>query len=558
MAFERLLEAHAQGAAVTDLLCRYPARLLLYERHDRLPTGWQPPQCTDPGSSHSAVKATRGAIPVTSVSIVFASGYFRSPGSYFGHTLLKFSYGNDRRRPAGLDSSLNYGADSGKDRGLRYALLGVLGGYDGSYARNDYFLHSHRYANAEIRDTWEYEVDLAPEELRFVIALSEELTRARFRYFFFGDNCAHRVVRPIELATGRQLSTSHGFWLLPVQAVRKLGNPKPTSLVRQERYRPSLRSRLVSDYGALSRAQRSSFNDFLKRGGQSSDPNKLSLPVLRLLLRYLDLQAAEWRSESETTPRKQARHKALQAQRSLLLRELMRRPPDTVISAPQPREKSPTVARAPSRVRVGTGTRAGRVVQRAGYRVANHDLLDEPEAGQQTSRFLMGDVVLEHDNGSVEVRNASLIDVFSLDGGAIPRRVSGGRAWRFAVDYAARHDVCSECANVGIEGAFGGSLQPSPNILYYALAGGRLHSRADDWAGYLTGTAELGAVLSLGRDWRARLGVEGFVAAEDRLVDSHWSVALARRFGRRFDARVTVSGASGQHYLQLSAGYAFD
>ncbi|MCS5626033.1 MAG: DUF4105 domain-containing protein, partial [Planctomycetes bacterium] len=147
-AFQQLIQAYAENGKHEETLCRFPARLLLFEQHGLLPAAWRDPSCPE-------FLAQNQAGAVQSVSLVFASGYFDSPSSYYGHVLLKFNFGDDPDEQRALDASLNYGANATDNPASPfYIAKGLFGGYTASYTRNDHFLHTYLYTNSQLRDTW--------------------------------------------------------------------------------------------------------------------------------------------------------------------------------------------------------------------------------------------------------------------------------------------------------------------------------------------------------------------------------------------------------------------
>jgi hypothetical protein len=140
---------------------------------------------------------------VESVSIIFATGFLGNPASYYGHALLKFNYtGTDSRSPL-LDVSVNYGAIlTGTDDPLTYMLKGVFGGYDGGFSHVHYYFHNHNYGENELRDLWEYRLDLPPEAVRLIVAHAWEVLGQRYTYYFFRRNCAFRMAEIVQVVDG--------------------------------------------------------------------------------------------------------------------------------------------------------------------------------------------------------------------------------------------------------------------------------------------------------------------------------------------------------------------
>jgi hypothetical protein len=214
--------------------------------------GWfkekQRPICTDYNQKNKPKL-------IISVSLIHVSGYFDNPSSYYGHTLLRLNYGKDMPNQISLDSSISYGANvTDSESSPFYVVNGLFGGYEARYRRNNQFLHTHNYTNNQIRDVWEYEILLTPQQIRFISEIIWELNNARFKYYFLNDNCAHRVAKILELAMSIKITESHGFWLLPMQVIRSLeieskkNNP---GFIKQEIYHPCLKRVFFDRYELL-------------------------------------------------------------------------------------------------------------------------------------------------------------------------------------------------------------------------------------------------------------------------------------------------------------------
>ncbi len=551
VAFERLIRAFANRGEHAEVLCRFPARLSLLRRHGVLPPFWGDPDCPN------FEKQNRPAA-IRSVSLVFASGYFDNPSSYYGHVLLQFNYVEGVTNQRALDSGLNYGADATDDPASPfYILKGLFGGYTASYTRNNQFLHTYLYTNAQLRDTWEYELDLTSEQLRFLVEHAWEIGFAQFNYYFFNDNCAHRIAKLIEVATGRDLSETHGFWLLPTQVVRKLradGSSDP--FVRSESFNPSLKSTFSTRFGSLERNEREAFAAFFR----SSDREKaqtvgeLGSDLLQVMLDYLDLEVAKRTLLEDTEDVLQS----VQRQRALLLGEMFRRPARSEDIAPREPDvsQSPIEMKPPSVLRVGAGVRDGRGFQTLSYRAANNDFLNRPNPGQEVSRFVMAEVDLEVDRGSVDVTNVVLVDVVNVNTNPLPASMTQERSWSLTLDYAPRNRLCTHCSSFGLEGRLGKSVRPSERVLFYGFAGARIHTPDRD--NYLRLTSELGSIVNTTERSILKLSGEASLDTFTGETDWHWGAEFGLELGEHSDLRVSFE-KSGRHDVALATfGYYFD
>ncbi|TKW61164.1 MAG: DUF4105 domain-containing protein [Blastochloris viridis] len=103
-AFVNAMDEYKMDKTKTEILCRFPARTTLFRKYIDEFKEIPQPDCS--GYSRYVDPSK-----VTGVSLIFASGYFESPASYFGHTMLKFETTDKDVNELFFDSSLNYGAE---------------------------------------------------------------------------------------------------------------------------------------------------------------------------------------------------------------------------------------------------------------------------------------------------------------------------------------------------------------------------------------------------------------------------------------------------------------
>jgi len=159
--------------------CRFPARLLWLRKKLGNDFAQQQDLNNCPKFSQWSYQDS-----VESISIIFASGYLGNPASFYGHTLLKFNSSKKLKRTSLQDASLNYGAIETKNDGaISYILKGLFGGYEASFSHIQYYFHDHNYGEAELRDMWEYELNLKPSDVKFLVAHSWEVLGQKYTYY---------------------------------------------------------------------------------------------------------------------------------------------------------------------------------------------------------------------------------------------------------------------------------------------------------------------------------------------------------------------------------------
>lgn len=277
-----------------------------------------------------------GDAEVESVSIVFAAGHLKNPASYFGHNFLKFN--STASGNILLDQSINYGAEIPPGDGpLPYLYNGIFGGYQAAYETQQFARQLASYGEENLRDLWEYELDLTDEEVDFILLHAWELGNQKLSYYFFCENCAYHIARLLDLVTEELFVPRYMPWIMLYNVMSRLAevNRSGEPLVKNINYHPSRRSRFLRGFNSLRAKQKEQVRDVidsdfpdvpLQLDGQPRDHNS---EVIDTLLDYYELVA---RVNSDDVVAKEAK-------RQLLLKRLSSPPsPDSrqITEAPNP------------------------------------------------------------------------------------------------------------------------------------------------------------------------------------------------------------------------------
>ena len=72
---------------------------------------------------------------VESISLIYASGFFENPASFYGHLLVKLN--NNMNQESLLATSVNYGAEVPSEENIvSYITKGIFGGYEARFSYN--------------------------------------------------------------------------------------------------------------------------------------------------------------------------------------------------------------------------------------------------------------------------------------------------------------------------------------------------------------------------------------------------------------------------------------
>ncbi len=499
-AFASAVRGYQTDQSKGEVLCRFPARTTLLLKEYEPFNSFKRPDCKDHPRYINPAK-------VTGVSLIFASGYFESPASYFGHTMLKFETPEKDFDEFFFDSSLNYGAQVTDATGNpMYIVNGLMGGYTASFQRNNDFINTYSYTNKDMRDVWEYPLELTPDQTRFLVEYSSELRHAKFKYYFFTDNCAHRMARLIEAATGKKLVDTDGLWLLPVEVVQTLKSPEDeTSPLKDELRTPSLKSRVRDGYLALSKSDKRAVNSYLtsKPEEQLSLSKGLSNEALTVAFMQYDVQLAKLSSKTK----KSKAIPKLQASRAILLREKLARPAfkaeSKMVTENPSRSITPATMKHPGSVQVGYLSKPDKDALNLRFQASNNDLLTAPFEGQEASRFIMGAAEIETSFEDVSLKRVTLLDIASLNTNPLPSSFTGEYSWSLKAEYGPRNNICDKCSSAGVDAKIGKAVRLNEDLMLFGLIGGQVNSRETSHNDILMLTSENGVLIDVSP--RARL-----------------------------------------------------
>jgi hypothetical protein len=394
------------GRLKAPAACVFVARKLVLERELKL---------TFPKVDCPAYQTWRASLPVTSLSLVFATAYPNNPASMFGHTFLRLvgpGGGSDL-----LDYAVNFAATTGSAGGVEFAVLGLFGGYEGHYSLAPYFIKVNEYNHGEARDLWEYPVKLSQDSIDVLLAHIWELESSTyFDYWFVDENCSWQILRLLEAADPKlKLTETTPFYIIPGDTVRILADK---NLLEDPKFRPSQR------------------RSYLARPVPQNEREALDkrLHFYRLKERLHGLSDAE----------KEDYHQLL-----------------TKRSQDPTQSQEVNVPKAENRPDQGHGIRRLGVTIGDGYqrifgRFSQHDLLDQDRGHESWSQLDVLRVTVERKE-RIFLREFAVADVVSLH----PWDALGFRpSWflRFGAETPTEFE-CDKCTTAGFHGGLGASIR---------------------------------------------------------------------------------------------------
>ncbi len=512
--------------------CRFPARWQWFRaRLGDHPAFSTPLKCP-------AFDAWTRSGSVGSLSIVFATGYLGNPASYYGHTLLKFNFRDDQAQTRLMDVSVNYGAIVGKqDDTLTYIFKSVLGGYDGGFSHIHFYFHNHNYGDIELRDLWEYKLDLPQDAVDLVVAHAWEVLGKRYTYHFFRHNCAYRMAEILQVVDGLEIIPGKWPWIIPQAMIEQTGlaQYRGKSLLASVSYLPSRQSRFYDKYRSLSVPEVGLLKEVIEKQHTLNDPGFQDLPtpskqaVLDTLIDYYQFVG----NPLEIAPR-DTRQEYVKA-----LSERYQLPPGLPeVNSQQP--VSPHLSRPLGWFQAGWGHNSamGGVLS-IRIRPAYYDVLDSESGQVRNAALIMGDIQLNVRQGKGYIKKLDMVGVESVNPGLTGLPGDNGSAWKLHVGVEQQRLNCDDCLVPRFQGDIGYGKQLSEHLFSAVYVGGALQAnRADQGYAYTKASANLilrqsdrfGTKLAYEERFPVgtRAGRYGVAEAEARwLIDSHTDLRIS-------------------------------
>lgn len=434
--------------------CRFPARFIWLKKMVPDVTGtWPKVNCPDYlRFSHQG--------KIESISFLFATGYLSNPASYFGHPLIKFNLPAEKRPSSLLDVSVNFGAVTPADENsFVYAAKGLFGGYDATFTHRQFYYNNHAYGEIELRDMWEYRLNLKPEEVEYFYSHIWEVIGKKFPYYFLSQNCATAAAHLFEDIVGVKAMPSYLPYSLPYTFFDRLADakrPDGESLVTSVKLIPSRQSRLIARYKQLDEnqktavqkiAQGESVNESLK----ALSLEKRALPVETLFdyysFRSLQERTAELKDEASANTKKE------------LLLERLNLPASDGLESLDYNLQAPLAGPRPFLIRLGSikSIERGDGIEFQ-FRGAYYDFLSLDFGRPKNSEVRVMDASFVSFDKAVWMQKLDLISVatFNLSQTGLPG--DGGFAWRFTTGFEKLNLACRDCDIFKIEAGFGKGL----------------------------------------------------------------------------------------------------
>ena len=413
----------------------------------------------------------------TSVSLIYATGFLGNPASYYGHVLLKIN-SNEEDKSSLQDQAINFGAIIPENENMVvYILKGMFGGYESGFTHREYFYHTHNYGENDLRDVWEYSLNLEPQERDLLIAHAWELLGKKYRYYFLNRNCAFHMAELLEVIAGIHVVPEFPLWSIPQVFVQNLGqverNGKP--LLESVNYIPSRQSRLYGKFRQLNGRERDIIEQIAANPSKIKDFD-LSIVsetsqkrILETLVDYFKyLLKVDEDNESIKLAYKQ------------VLIRLFNKEPGSSFEEVAKIPESPHKGRKPGYLsiqRTHNSTFGSSSVLR--IRPAYYDALDANSGHIKYSSLSMAELEVELRQGSLKVSELRFAHIENVSSTVTGLPGDKPKYWSLTAGLSRDSLDCTSCLTPFLSGRKGYSYEIIPNTVFTAYSGAGIQNSTD-------------------------------------------------------------------------------
>lgn len=394
---------------------------------------------------------------IKSLSVVYATGYLGNPASYYGHLLLKLNGDGSEGKQRLEDVTVNFGAIVPENESmLPYVIKGLVGSYDAGFTHHQYFYHSHNYGQNELRNLWEYELDIGPSDVELILAHIWELREKKYRYFFLNKNCAYRMAEIISLANGIDVVPPQDYWVLPQTIIQNLSQNtlNDENVVLNKSIVPSRQSILYEGFKELNVSEREILLGLINREITYDSPEFISLKVenkyrlLDVIMDYYQYMITK-NSDSESDLLESQYRLALSMR--FTLPAAPRVEPAKQIVGPESGRKA-----SYSSFGVLNNNSSSETAIQLHIRPAYYDELDYGSAHVAHAGLAMGELSLLIENGRVDLHQLSIVNVKAVNSNATGLPNDSRRGWMLNIGAEQFNEQCSpDCLVPRVEAGTG-------------------------------------------------------------------------------------------------------
>ena len=491
-----------EGEADAHPLCRFPARYIWLKKQlgDQYGLPEHKPACPQFDQWNRQGQ-------VDSISVVYATGYLDNPASFYGHTLLKWNSPQDKLTSKLNDTSLNYGAIiPDNENPVSYIFKGLLGGYNAGFSDIKYYFHDHNYGDNELRDLWEYELDLSEQEVALLVAHGWELLGKRYTYYFIKQNCAYRMAEFFNVIEGLDLRPDTMLWTFPQAVMQSIAehNHHGKPLLKKITPHFSRQSELNNKYTQLTGQERNLVAaaavdlDELEGPAFASLTPGGRLKVVETLIDYYQVVRDKFAPEDD--PLNLAYKKVLAKRFGL--------PPGKGQFTPVAAKNPPHKGRKPSLVQVGA-THSNQYGEGFYFnlRPAYYSALDYDFGHISNAQLNMANFAIDIDDEDWNLRHFDIVSIRKINALATGLPGDDSFAWNVRGGWEQATFDCRSCATFRIQSDAGYGWKLRPGVMLAGYVGGGVQDSRQQQGNWFVRTSGE-AQLELSNNWRMHLAYE--------------------------------------------------
>lgn len=496
---------------------------------------------------------------INSISIVYATGYLGNPASFYGHTLLKFNSIEENKSTHLLDTSLNYGAIvPDNENPVVYILKGLFGGYDAGFTQIEFYFHEGNYGEGELRDMWEYELNLSQKEVDLLVAHSWEVLRKEYTYYFLKENCAYRMAELFSIIDGFNIVPDGQFWTYPQDVVQLLPSLERNGekLIKNIHRYPSRQTRLYNKFSQLSFSEKEQVKDVidditnLDRAVFSEQSTQAKHRILDTLLDYYQIIKEDVKESEEQDLEAEKINRAYQ---TVLMARFKVEKGKSNFDQNYNKQSGPHSGRNPSLISIGTVNHdAWGQYETIRLRPAYYDSLDASSAHIGFSQLSMGELGLTHHDGSYALDYLDVFNIQSINSKATGLPKDRGSPWNLRVGWERDTFSCLDCSLFRVQGDIGYSLAVSEDFVVAGYLGGGLQESGSIFDNYFV-RAKVFSQVNFSSAFRGRVSYEhrtDFENNSEESIELNLRLELAKNWESRFLYR-----KSSVNEVGVSVGY---
>lgn len=526
-------------------ICKFPARYQwLKQQHVPLP---KQPACTEFAEWFTQHNYDQ-------LSLVFASAYLENPASFYGHLLLKFS--SSRNHTNLLDLTVNYGAAMTDTNPILYIINGLFGGYPAGFSDGKFYVQNHNYGQIDLRDLWEYELNLNTEQISFIAAHLWELMGQSFTYYFLDENCAYHFARLLETVVEQPLTDAHTPWVMPITVFQKLTEASlkdNTPLVKSVTHIPSREFVFNQEYNKLSYLLKKHFKSILAGENWAKELQKLKISeneqiqLINVLFNYIELALIKT-EDNHSAALILKKHK-----NSLVIYRLQLPTINKQESSLTGEISTPDQSQFPKTVRTSINHSNAKTSLRLQLRPVYYDLISNPLGRMKNSSLSMLDMSIDISSDDISLYRLDVVSIEALNVNTTDLASKHKNAWKinFGIDSLNSH--CSNCNRAQITGGIGKSYQLGSELVFNAMLIGSAHTQAQN-EGNFTLRAELKLLAVDNQFWNSMLLYEA-LHNSDFTYNLTWQNSFFNT--KTFDLRAAVGVHNKTIYSSIGLSYYF-